>query len=216
MWAAKVLRKPLFVSPERSDSNWTTGVYHHRTRAGGSCAAGCAPHAAIQVRELRCFERLSALQLIAQQRPAHRQRMSQDACWHGSTQRQAFSTDSTSMHRKVEISQACVDGIEPPLRLLQLCPQPHLAYGHDLDREGVLVVVRGVLLVVGDQLLVMAIPNGHHSGQEVNEFGGVGTLAKEEVDALKAKQAERRSAPPCWPAGWQAAPSWSTALKPNL
>ena len=115
-----------------------------------------------------------------------------------------------------EISQACVDGNEPSLRLLQLCPQPHLAYGHDLDREGVLVVVRGVLLVVGDQLLVMAVPNGHHPGQEVNEFGGVGTLAKEKVDALKAEQAERRSAPSCWPAGWQAAPpSWSTTLLPD-
>lgn len=61
MWAAKVLRKPLFVSPERSDSNWTIGVYHHWTRAGESCAAGWALHAAIPyvreryVRELRCL-----------------------------------------------------------------------------------------------------------------------------------------------------------------
>jgi len=43
---------------------------------------------------------------------------------------------------------------EPKLQLVRA----NLADGHDLDGEGVFVVVRGAVDVVADQLLVAAIP----------------------------------------------------------
>ena len=43
----------------------------------------------------------------------------------------------------------------------------YLANGHNLDREGVLVVVGGILLIVADQLLVCTVAHGHNALQKI-------------------------------------------------
>ncbi len=60
----------------------------------------------------------------------------------------------------------------------------HSANGHDFCREGVLVVVGAGMLIVGHQLLVMAVSDGHMVLYKVNELQRMRPVAEEEVYAL--------------------------------
>ncbi len=71
--------------------------------------------------------------------------------------------------------------------------QAHPAHGHDLDGEGVLVVVIIGVLVVGHQLLVVAVLDGHHALHEVDELERVRAVAEEEVHALPKQQCRQVS-----------------------
>ncbi len=64
----------------------------------------------------------------------------------------------------------------------------HPADGHNLHREGVLVVVGAGMLVVGDQLLVVAILDRHMVLRKVNELERMRPVAEEEVHALHKQQ----------------------------
>lgn len=61
----------------------------------------------------------------------------------------------------------------------------HPAKGHNLCGEGVLVVVGAGMLIVGHQLLVMAVSDGHMVLYKVDELQRVRPVAEEEVHALR-------------------------------
>lgn len=64
------------------------------------------------------------------------------------------------------------------------CPAfTNLAHSHDLHREGILVIVRVVVRVMGDELLIGPEPDRHAALKEVYELEGVRTCRKEEVNA---------------------------------
>ena len=58
------------------------------------------------------------------------------------------------------------------------------ANGHDLRGKGVLVVVGAGMLIVGNQLLVMAVSDGHVILHKVDELQRMRPVAEEEVYAL--------------------------------
>ena len=64
----------------------------------------------------------------------------------------------------------------------------HPADGYNLDGEGVLVVVGGAVLVVGDQLFIAAVLGRHHALHEADELERVRPIVEEEVHALQQPQ----------------------------
>lgn len=60
----------------------------------------------------------------------------------------------------------------------------HPAKGYNLHREGVLVVVGAGMLIVGHQLLVMTVSDGHVILYEVDELQRMCPVAEEEIYAL--------------------------------
>ena len=58
------------------------------------------------------------------------------------------------------------------------------ANGHDLRGKGVLVVVGAGMLIVGHQLLVMAVSDGHVILYKVDELQRMRPVAEEKVNAL--------------------------------
>lgn len=64
--------------------------------------------------------------------------------------------------------------------------RPHSASRCDLYTVRVFVVVGGGVDVVGDQLLILAVVNGHHRLQEVQKLHRMRLGAEVEIDALRS------------------------------
>lgn len=64
----------------------------------------------------------------------------------------------------------------------------YLADGNNLHREGVLVVVGGILLIVADQLLISTVPHWYNTLKEIQEPLAMTAFAEKEVNALQTQR----------------------------